>query len=82
MTAFACPCCGNLPLRERPPGTFAICPVCFWEDDLAQFHDRDFAGGANTVSLNEAKANYARTGAIHESAHGKVRPPTAHDRPS
>jgi len=30
--AYACPGCGFLVCGEPPGGTFAICPVCRWED--------------------------------------------------
>jgi Cysteine-rich CPCC len=60
VARYACPCCGNLTLDESPPGTFDICPVCFWEDDDAQFNDPTYAGGANKISLLEARSNYAR----------------------
>lgn len=36
---YACPCCDFLTLEEPPVGTFAICPVCWWEDDNIQFDD-------------------------------------------
>ena len=55
---YSCPCCGSLTLDEEPPGTYEICPVCGWEDDPVQFDDPDYAGGANTMSLNEAKKAY------------------------
>ncbi|QZZ21630.1 hypothetical protein J5X98_03990 [Leptothermofonsia sichuanensis E412] len=29
---YPCPCCGYLVLFEPPPGTYLICPICFWED--------------------------------------------------
>ena len=32
-----------------------ICDVCRWEDDPVQFDDRDFEGGANGPSLNQAR---------------------------
>jgi hypothetical protein len=40
-----CPACGFLVFDEEP-GSYAICPVCGWEDDLSQlrFVTR---GGAN-----------------------------------
>lgn len=60
MTKYACPCCGYRTLHEPPPGTFDICPVCLWEDDNVQHDDPDFRGGANDVSLNEARANFRR----------------------
>jgi hypothetical protein len=59
---FACPCCGQLTLDEEPPGTYDICRECGWEDDLVQFNDHDYRGGANSESLREARENYAKHG--------------------
>ena len=59
---FGCPCCGTPGLSEEPPGTFEICVVCHWEDDGVQFHDPSFRGGANRVSLSEARSNYREFG--------------------
>jgi rubredoxin len=42
MGRYACSCCGYLTLDEQPPGTFDICPVCWWEDDPVQFDDPDY----------------------------------------
>ena len=75
-TSFACPCCRYPTLPERPPGTFAICPVCFWEDDEVQFRAPSRAGGANRVSLNDARRNFAAYGASAEDLRSKVRAPT------
>lgn len=55
---YSCPCCGESTLPERPPGTFEICSICNWEDDLVQFNDIDYRGGANKISLREARAAY------------------------
>jgi len=41
---FACPCCGYLTISGPPPGTFEICPVCNWEDDV-EYNNIDFEGG-------------------------------------
>ena len=78
---FPCPCCGYLTLDEEPPGTFYICDVCWWEDDLVQFHNPDFRGGANGPSLNEARANYREFGASEARAVSEVRLPTEAERP-
>jgi len=59
---FACPCCQLPTLEEQPPGTFLICPVCWWEDDDAQFRRPDLVGGANGVSLEQARRNYSECG--------------------
>lgn len=78
---FACPCCGYLTLDEEPPGTFEICPVCGWEDDEAQFRDSTYVGGANGVSLDQAKKNYVAIGAIDEGSLGAVRKPIPEEIP-
>jgi Cysteine-rich CPCC len=72
---FPCPCCGYLTIGEEPPGTFEICPVCFWEDDNVQFGDPDFRGGANHVTLNEARKHFKDFGASERQFVEKVRPP-------
>ena len=51
-----CPCCGQYAFEEK--GAYEICPVCGWEDDPYQRRNPDFAGGANTLSLNEARRYY------------------------
>jgi hypothetical protein len=76
-----CPCCGFLTLEERAPGTFAICPVCFWEDDDVQFHDPDLEGGANAVSLTRARENFRAFGASSQACVDLVRPPRPSETP-
>jgi hypothetical protein len=63
---FTCPCCDNKSLDSEPPGSFEICPVCHWEDDDVQFHSPDYAGGANHVSLHEARENYRKFGVCEQ----------------
>ena len=74
---YACACCGflTLTLTAKPPGTFAICPVCFWEDDDAQFKDPTYEGGANQVSLSAARKNFREYGAILKDYCANVRAP-------
>jgi hypothetical protein len=79
---FPCQCCGCLTLSEDDRGSYEICPICFWEDDYVQNRDPDFRGGANVPSLNEARRNYARFGAIEERWLPNVRPPRAGERPA
>ena len=52
-----CPCCGKYHFEEK--GAYEICPVCGWEDDPLQRREPDLAGGANTLSLNDARRKYA-----------------------
>lgn len=77
----ACPCCGYRTLGDLSPGSYEICPVCFWEDDLPQFETPDLSGGANRVSLTEAKRNFAEFGACERNALSRVRPPLESERP-
>lgn len=56
---YPCPCCAELTFELEPPGTYDICSNCNWEDDSLQFEDPNYAGGANRMSLNEAKAAFA-----------------------
>ena len=53
---YPCPCCGSLTIES--PGDYEVCPVCGWEDDKTQSKDPDLAGGANVLSLNEARKAY------------------------
>lgn len=79
---FPCPCCGYLTIGEEPPGTFEICPVCFWEDDNVQFEDPSYAGGANSVSLNQARENFKLFGAVSKEFVNQVRKPLPQEIPS
>lgn len=51
-----CPCCERHYFTEKD--AYEICPVCGWEDDRLQRKDPDYAGGANSLSLNEARRKY------------------------
>lgn len=72
---YTCPCCSYFTFEEKPSGTYYICPVCYWEDDIVQLEDPDFSGGANEVSLNKAKDNFKEFGASELRFKSKVRKP-------
>lgn len=59
---FPCPCCGYLTLQEGP-GSYDICPICFWEDDNVQLRWPSYSGGANAPCLIDAQRSYAGSGA-------------------
>ena len=59
---YTCPCCGYKVFEEFP-GSFDICPICYWEDDAVQLFFPMMSGGANKVSLIEAQVNYFQFGA-------------------
>ncbi|MDR5760871.1 CPCC family cysteine-rich protein [Caballeronia sp. LZ035] len=48
-----CPCCQSLEIGES--GDYEICDICGWEDDPVQSADPDYKGGANEMSLNQAR---------------------------
>ena len=70
---YKCPCCGYYTLADK--GMWIICPVCYWEDDCEQADDPEFEGGANGISLNQARENYKKFGACEERFIESVRPP-------
>ncbi|MFB9413942.1 CPCC family cysteine-rich protein [Dactylosporangium matsuzakiense] len=70
---YPCVCCGHLTLDE-PPGSYEICPVCFWEDDLIQLRWPDWYGGANRPCLIEAQQNFRRFAACDERSRRHTRP--------
>ncbi|MBE1602653.1 MULTISPECIES: CPCC family cysteine-rich protein [Streptomyces] len=75
---YPCVCCGHLTMDE-PPGSYQICPVCFWEDDAVQLRWPGYWGGANRPSLMEAQKNHQAFGACEERAVEHVRPPEDHE---
>jgi Cysteine-rich CPCC len=75
---YPCPCCGYIVFSEQP-GSYAICPICFWEDDgwqLSDFFDED---GANSLPLYKSQQNYLRVGACEERFLPHVRSPLPHE---
>ena len=78
---YACPCCGYLTLGEPPSGTYEICEVCFWEDDGVQFRNPQYEGGANKVSLNDARKNFLAHGVSEIRFKSDVRSPRPEEHP-
>ena len=76
---YPCACCGYLVFEQRP-GSYEICPICFWEDDIVQLRWVDVAGGANSVSLVDAQRNYATLGCCEARFLSHVRAPVLTDR--
>ena len=48
-----CPVCGETYVEE-----YDICEVCNWENDPVQLRHPDWQGGANVMSLNQARKAY------------------------
>jgi hypothetical protein len=71
---YPCPCCGYR-VFERQPGSSETCPICRWEDDLAQLRFPHMPGSANHVSLDEAQHNFAELGVAERRHRGVQRAP-------
>jgi len=56
MPKKKCPCC-NIGII---PGAWEECPVCGWNDDCVQEDNPDMDGGNNTLSLNQARKEWAK----------------------
>lgn len=72
---YKCPCCGYYTFSEQPNGSFDVCPVCMWEDDAQQLANENMDGGANRVSLKQARQNFIEFGACEKSVLNYVRKP-------
>jgi hypothetical protein len=78
--SFQCPCCGYYTFDEPSGGSYALCEVCFWEDDPIQLDTPDSCG-ANQVSLQEAQQNYAEFGVSEREFTRYIRAPYADELP-
>ena len=56
QSKFKCGCCGQYTIEEE--GTMESCSVCGWMQDPYQEEYKDKTGGANLMSLNEARKAY------------------------
>jgi len=49
-----CPVCEKHIFNDE----YEYCPICHWQSDFVQHKDLDYWGGANELSVNEAKIYY------------------------
>lgn len=80
MKKVKCPCCGYYTLDERLY-LFEICDVCFWQFDGTAHDSPDKTGGANSISLNEARENYKKYGVCKKEFKHHVREPYPEEFP-
>src|ERR1700682_1170637 len=76
---YPCPCCGYL-VFNRPPGSYDVCPICFWEDDIVQLAFPMMSGGANALSLYAAQQNFERIHVSEELSLPNVRAPLSEEQ--
>ena len=67
-----CPVCGYHTFETV--GAWDTCPVCGWNSDPVQETMHDDPTGANGISLNEARRNYQRMGAITQEKLAELDP--------
>ena len=58
MIDFKCAVCENLVAEDD----FGTCTVCDWIHDPVQEEDPDYFGGANWLTLNQARATWSKYG--------------------
>jgi len=55
MKEISCPVCGKTKVGE-----YDICPICKWENDPIQLQHPTLGGGANRMTLEEARTAFQR----------------------
>ena len=76
-----CPCCGYLTVDDEDEIIVDICPICYWQYDVAAHNRPNIVIGANQTSLNQAKINFKEFGASDERYVGKTRQPLEEEIP-
>jgi len=65
MNDFYCAVCNSLVAGSDA----GYCDVCDWMQDTVQEHEPDYRGGANNITLNEARTRWAlRDNRVYEPA--------------
>lgn len=83
IVRIPCEICGYLTFVKGEEGRFFICPVCFWEDDETHNNpDEPCYGPNNGLSVNQARRNYKKYGAVEERLISEVRPPKPEELPN
>jgi hypothetical protein len=76
-----CPCCGFYTVDSDDEVIVDICPVCFWQYDIVMHNKPNMAGGANCISLNEARRNFKAFGVCDRRFADHVRAPLEEEMP-
>lgn len=77
LEAYPCLCCGYKTLTKEPPGSYEICPICFWEDSVPDGSWQHAT--SNGVGLIQAQRNFLAFGACESLWLDSVRHPTVED---
>lgn len=71
-----CPCCGYRTIPNHGDAIAYICPVCFWEIDVFLSGEEEPSDENHGLTLNEARKNFGRYGAVLQSLKPHCRMPT------
>lgn len=72
MMKYKCPCCGYWAIESDDEVVVEFCDVCLWQyDEVAHDNPNKNVGGANKISLNEARENYIKYGVSKKKYIGK-----------
>jgi hypothetical protein len=74
-----CPCCGYRTLSPGQPGSYEVCEICGWLDDLVGFYHPETQSDYNHVSLSQARQNVAEYGACLPGVDEETREPRPDD---
>ncbi|MCL2853727.1 MAG: hypothetical protein FWE20_12000 [Defluviitaleaceae bacterium] len=81
MSRVRCPCCGYF-THEEGLELFEICEVCGWQYNGVAHDKPDMSGGANKVSLNQARENLKEFGASELRFRSNMRAPMQEEMPN
>lgn len=70
-----CPCCGYLTIPNKGEALTYICPVCMWEIDLFIASDDEESDQNHGLTLNQARENYKKYGAVQKRLKQYTRQP-------
>lgn len=76
---YTCPVCGYK-VFTKTAGSFEICPICFWQDDVVDLQEMYKPMGPNKVSLEQAQKNYKEFGASEKRLLEHVRQPIGEEK--
>jgi hypothetical protein len=75
-----CPCCGYRTLEPSQPGSYEVCEICGWLDDLVGFYHPETQSDYNHVSLSEARENVREHGTCLPGMADSTRRPGGEER--
>lgn len=76
---YQCDCCGYFTLGASKE--YAICEVCFWEDNWYQLESPTDDAGPNSTSLLQSRRNFSAFGASQREWLKYVHPPAPDQLP-